>query len=1614
MIAQSPIKKYKKTIKKPYGLPSPPLCLENSEFKRPIDQFSAIFKRRGIEAFVFGGAIYKKNPGDIDIFLPWSSYDAHGNYTGEIENLIFNIKKILDLRKRKSFLADYELRKLTGLELWFKTSTSPFVSVFAEILEQENIRFVQAYTKGERSVIKVCVENVDVDFVIADKNIEQHAENVDFRIGRIYHSLYDNQNYYPNEDAKEKSLHDYYHQELHMTRTPAQMFAEDSSRILRLIRALSSSECTLSVPLEKTINKYLSSINYRIALDPSRLYHDMTLFFFSGHALKNLDLLVNKWPLFEHLFGCNYPRSQHVINLTRNLIHSVLELSDQCKAEKALMHAPSLFYYALHWDLIKKGCSLHQLKLATNSSVNFPFITPEEDRKNREILFEFEAQYLGSLPAEKSPKSVVAYPINEMEVLDVKAALLFNDCEMPFPLQAVKADLIELDRIEALRQEQEKRDAEAAEKLIDEIKKAKIDQEAAEAELEQQKELEKQRQEAEKASKKTHEEAAAARLREKEVKERKKAQEKVEKDKEKAAKIATKAAEKEAKLAKDAEDTRLRNEQEKVRKQAEKAEQEYYGEAIKWPNVYKAYKDKEERPEETFETLSSFVFAYYTEVKSTLKSHALNSSVSINDVYFEWIKSLFDEAKFIIDLHNDSQFVLEKKISQYKMLKISYPLMKLNIQERLAIIDEIILTKCVDNKNKINKRTIAEFYRENKRRLEAEIKKSEPLEPELTAFDADTWQMLADYFSSYLVSPDSAHQMRPENAEYAKYAEQCSEKSRKKRREEEKKEVAAQREAKKQNAILAYTAEIEQSSVLYEQWKGYPVYDFFSAITGHFQGILNRFELSLREYFSLSIAYTRFIHIICAEVEDGLLAFERQEQAYEAGETIETPVEKYKRKMDFVFQIEKRQEYIEQVWHEYTKYKDAIEVKAPKSSVISPDALETYERIKKLSKKIKILKESSPDFSGKIWYELGEYFVRMKQIKCAVHCYQKSINKTLETKAVLEPFFYWAYYRMAEIKLEDLKNDESLVISEKCFEEVIDLYCKSLVCVSQMTKAKEIRCLAHVRLAEIEYIKGNYLRAAEYYIEILGMPMKKLLSNSEKIEPGMIYLHAKKKNAEDSELIFCCRFINNAGIIVDKGVSYSAPENFDELLSLASIHRTMTILHSLGELQYHGYSPNPLIPLNELYWQCGLAYEAAGHWQKAIYNYCQAFSQTHWDDNKLYHLLKLIEFLTAIKADSVVSPEKYQIRVINAIEETIVYFKGILVDFHIFRMDVVELSKNIDLTSEKVQKILQDYNRMTSEDSLPDTQEILTREYYEANYQLSHGSYQKYSYQYHIKKGDACVASKDIRNAKKHYEKAMQLGLRLSSAYDKFKALPLHIMNEEVEQKKILFMNNPNDRFIALIQQGHYFKTFNDERARNAFFKAFEESTNGSLLEEGHRKNLFDFYSACYVAKPELGLAEHYFHAAELAVNKTQEAQALIFYYKSLEINPDHYLVHVKLAYYYKSLSTPQPEKALEHYHAFMKLSRENYPYEYSVIFGSYDECLREMLMVSKEAESMIAVKIIAESLESQALLAGKSVSPSRLHGSMYKALVASQNPLAIQDAQDAQDAHKTNKFVPS
>ncbi len=323
----------------PHANDERPYCAQDrySEF---FCFFSIILEKYNCDAFLFGSANYKKYPNDLDILL---------NNDIKITN-----------------------------------------ALMGELILNQGANILANYKKINRRVVRMCLYGLIIDFILSNEDILQHSKRLDFTIGAVYYDLRRKIMFFPYPH----SLQHIQIKQLQTISDARQMFENDPSVIFRAARIMASENFTLSKISYLAIKETFLIKNVFLTMNPDKLYHEMVQLFFSGHAVRTLEILVNELKIFQYIFTRLHELSQPMYSLTLSILECIADMSDdyfQNSSQYFYPPPPSLFYYAVHWFIfIKDNIAQSSYPRINLIQGQIPSLNNTIDYNNRKDLYALE------------------------------------------------------------------------------------------------------------------------------------------------------------------------------------------------------------------------------------------------------------------------------------------------------------------------------------------------------------------------------------------------------------------------------------------------------------------------------------------------------------------------------------------------------------------------------------------------------------------------------------------------------------------------------------------------------------------------------------------------------------------------------------------------------------------------------------------------------------------------------------------------------------------------------------------------------------------------------------------------------------------------------------------------------------------------------------------------------------------------------------------------------------------------------------------------------------------------------------------------------------------------
>ncbi|MBP9726318.1 MAG: hypothetical protein KBD83_02475 [Gammaproteobacteria bacterium] len=170
---------------------------------------------------------------------------------------------------------------------------------------------------------------------------------------------------------------------------------------------MASENFSLSAGAYIAIKELFHDKNLFLKMNPDKLYYEIVQLFFSGHAVRTLEILIKELKIFQYIFSRINELSQPMYALTLSMVECVADMSDdyfQNNDQYLYPPSPSLFYYAVHWFLFIKDnvaqSSCPKINLAQGLTPN---LNCEVDYNNKKDLHALE-YYHQLLPEQLSFK----------------------------------------------------------------------------------------------------------------------------------------------------------------------------------------------------------------------------------------------------------------------------------------------------------------------------------------------------------------------------------------------------------------------------------------------------------------------------------------------------------------------------------------------------------------------------------------------------------------------------------------------------------------------------------------------------------------------------------------------------------------------------------------------------------------------------------------------------------------------------------------------------------------------------------------------------------------------------------------------------------------------------------------------------------------------------------------------------------------------------------------------------------------------------------------------------------------------------------------------------------
>lgn len=274
-------------------LPFTPACLASPHYAFVIEQLKQIVQPLGKNLYLYGSALYKNQPNDLDLLLHYQD-----------------------------------------------------TAVLRAILAQ-GAHIVGKFKKSNRHVLQVEWHGVKLDINLSHKTWQQHAKQLDFTIGALYHNL----NTGDSTALQAEALEHLRRKELHCAQPGGSlaMLQQDPSILFRAMHLQRHEGYRWSEEFATAVDALAhQATNPFTVMKSDKLSQIMTQLFEHGHARANLEHLI-KLKLFETLFG-------RVATLNETQKDQVYFMARQAAATCDNYPQPTSFmFYAIHWPWLSQN-----------------------------------------------------------------------------------------------------------------------------------------------------------------------------------------------------------------------------------------------------------------------------------------------------------------------------------------------------------------------------------------------------------------------------------------------------------------------------------------------------------------------------------------------------------------------------------------------------------------------------------------------------------------------------------------------------------------------------------------------------------------------------------------------------------------------------------------------------------------------------------------------------------------------------------------------------------------------------------------------------------------------------------------------------------------------------------------------------------------------------------------------------------------------------------------------------------------------------------------------------------------------------------------------------------
>lgn len=281
-----------------------PVCLHQPAYRRVFKRLTQMAQRLDKEFYLYGSAIYKAQPNDLDLLLPL-----------------------------------------------------PNIEVLSALLS-EGAQTIGEFKKEQRHVVQLLWHGVKLDVNLTDKTWQQHAAHVDFTVGATYYNFRQQQS-----SALHAEVFDHIRRhELHCSqvRGSLAMLQHDPSILFRAMRLENLEGYRWSDEFNHAVYTLAQQAANPFFMNPNKLYYEMVKLFTPGQACANLARLI-QLNLFEKLFA----RLAELNDSQKHKAYSIIWQA--ARASDTFVLPSSFMYYAIHWSWLNQCTSNDRHQIANQS-----------------------------------------------------------------------------------------------------------------------------------------------------------------------------------------------------------------------------------------------------------------------------------------------------------------------------------------------------------------------------------------------------------------------------------------------------------------------------------------------------------------------------------------------------------------------------------------------------------------------------------------------------------------------------------------------------------------------------------------------------------------------------------------------------------------------------------------------------------------------------------------------------------------------------------------------------------------------------------------------------------------------------------------------------------------------------------------------------------------------------------------------------------------------------------------------------------------------------------------------------------------------------------------------